>query len=426
MKIKNTTATRIAAALFSFTLLVTPLAALAAGPASANLQSAGNFTILAKSGISATGTTSITGNIAVSPAAATFITGFGLGLSSDTTFSTSKLIVGKAYASDYTAPTPAMLTTAISDMQNAYTDAAGRTNPTATELGAGNLGGLTITPGLYKWGTGVTIPSNVTLSGGANDIWIFQIAQTLSVSSGVQVILSGGAQASNIFWVVAGQTTLGTTANFSGTILDQTAIVMNTGATLTGRALAQTAVTLDANTIVPPAGGAAVAPTPIVQPVVSPTPTPTSTPTPSTTSTATSSSNTTSTNPNTAVTTQTATQTVDYGCVVGNTFSATTGRQCLSFVSNPIVSTSAVIVQIRNNTSNLNKGMNDPQVTVLQQFLIAQNKGVSAQALAAHGTTTFFGALTLAALAEFQASVGISPAIGNFGPITRGYISAHY
>ena len=138
-------------------------------------------------------------------------------------------------------------------MQTAYTNAAGRTLPTATELGAGNIGGLTLAPGLYKWGTGVIIPTNVTLSGGANDVWIFQIAQTLTVSSGVHVILSGGAQAKNIFWQVAGKTTLGTTSVFNGNILDKTAIVLNRGATLNGRALAQTAVTLIGDTVVEPA-----------------------------------------------------------------------------------------------------------------------------------------------------------------------------
>jgi len=88
--------------------------------------------------------------------------------------------------------------------------------------------------------------------GGPNDVWIFQTAQGLDISSGIHVILRGGAQAQNVYWVVAGQTTLGTGSAFNGNILDQTAIVLNTGATLDGRALAQTAVTLDANTVTSP------------------------------------------------------------------------------------------------------------------------------------------------------------------------------
>jgi hypothetical protein len=124
--------------------------------------------------------------------------------------------------------------------------------PDATELGAGNIGGMTLAPGLYKWGTGVTIPAELTLSGGANDVWIFQIAQTLNVGNGVHVTLTGGAQAENIFWQVAGQTTLGTTSVLNGNVLCKTAIVMNSGARLNGRALAQTAVTMIANTVTMP------------------------------------------------------------------------------------------------------------------------------------------------------------------------------
>ena len=145
------------------------------------------------------------------------------------------------------------MTTAVSDMETAYTDAAGRSIPDFINLGAGNISGLTLIPGLYKWGTGVLIASDVTLSGGPNDVWIFQIAENLTVSNGVMVTLSGGALPKNIFWQVAGQTALGTTADFKGIVLCQTAIVMNTGAVFHGRALAQTAVTLDANTVVQPA-----------------------------------------------------------------------------------------------------------------------------------------------------------------------------
>ena len=219
-----------------------------------NLGTAGNYVILAKSGISTTGTTSIVGNIGVSPIDSTAITGFGLIMDSLNEFSTSSLVTGKIYAADYAPPTPAVMTTAVSDMEIAYTDAAGRTLPDYTELGAGNIDGMTLAPGLYKWGTGVTIPNGVTLSGSSNDVWIFQIAQDLTVGNGAIVTLSGSAQAKNIFWQVAGQTTLGTTSEVKGNILSQTLIDMQTGATLKGRALAQTAVTLDANSVSLPAG----------------------------------------------------------------------------------------------------------------------------------------------------------------------------
>ncbi len=232
---------------WSFTTVATP----ASGPAAVNLGTAGNYVILAKSGVSTTGATQVVGDIGLSPAAGSLITGFALS-EPPTTFTTSALVTGKIWAADYDAPTPATLTTAISDMQTAYTDAAGRTLPDFTELGAGNIDGLTLVPGVYKWGTGVAIPIGVTLTGGSNDVWIFQIAQDLTVGNGAIVTLSGGAQAKNVFWQVAGQATLGTTANFKGIILSQTLISMNTGTMMLGRALAQTAVTLDATAITNP------------------------------------------------------------------------------------------------------------------------------------------------------------------------------
>src|SRR5678810_340438 len=132
-----------------------------------NLGTAGYFTALAKTGISTTGTTAIIGDIGVSPAAATYITGFGLGMDPSNHFSNSSLVTGKVYAADYAPPTPAVMTTAISDMELAYTDAAGRA-PGFTELFAGNLVvPHTLVPGVYKWSSGVLITPDLTLSGSA-------------------------------------------------------------------------------------------------------------------------------------------------------------------------------------------------------------------------------------------------------------------
>ncbi len=224
-----------------------------AAQAPVNLGTAGDLVILAKTGISTTGVTSIVGDIAVSPIDSTAITGFSLSVHASGEYSTSPLVTGKIYASDYAVPTPTNLTTAVGDMQIAYTDAAGRTLPDTTELGAGDISNRTIQPGLHKWGSGLLINTAVTLAGGPDDVWIFQIAQDLTVGGGAIVHLSGGARAANIFWQVAGEVNLGTGSHFEGVLLVETAIHMNTGATINGRLLAQTAVTLDANQVRSPA-----------------------------------------------------------------------------------------------------------------------------------------------------------------------------
>jgi hypothetical protein len=217
-----------------------------------NLGMANNFAILAKSGISTVPTSAITGNVGVSPAAATFITGFSLTADSTNVFATSPQVTGKLYAADYAAPTPSNMTTAVGDMERAFTDAAGRA-PDVTELGAGNIGGMTLAPGVYKWGTGLLIPTDVTLTGSATDVWIFQIAQDLTISSATNIVLTGGALPQNVFWQVAGLVDLGTTAHCEGVVLTQTSVTLRTGASIRGRLLAQTAVTIDSSAVVEPA-----------------------------------------------------------------------------------------------------------------------------------------------------------------------------
>ncbi len=240
---------------WSFTTNAVPLTGVPlTGLLPVNLGTAGNFAILAKSGISTVPNSVVTGDIGVSPIALTAITGFSEMMDASNTFSTSTQVIGKIYAANHMPPTPTYMTTTVSDMETAYTDAAGRTLPDFTELGAGEIGGLTLVPGLYKWGTGVLISTDVTLSGGPNDVWIFQIVGNLTMASATNVTLAGGALAKNIFWQVAGGAgvAIGTTAHFEGIILSQTAINLGTGASTNGRLLAQTAVTLDQNTVTQP------------------------------------------------------------------------------------------------------------------------------------------------------------------------------
>ena len=213
---------------------------------------AGTYVILAKSGISTVPLSAVTGNVGLSPAAETFITGFSLTADATNTFATSPQVTGKVNAADQTLPTPTTLTAAVGDMELAFTAAAGRA-PDVTELGAGNIGGMTVAPGVYKWGTGLLIPTNVTLTGSATDVWIFQVAQDLTVASAAKVVLTGGALPKNVFWQVAGLVDLGTTAHGEGIILSQTSITLGTGASINGRLLAQTAVNIAGSTVIAPA-----------------------------------------------------------------------------------------------------------------------------------------------------------------------------
>ncbi len=217
-----------------------------------NLRTAGNYAILAESAISTVPPAVVTGDLGLSPMAATFITNFSLVADATNVFATSTQVTGKIYAADDAVPTPSNLTTAIGDMGLAFTDAAGRA-PDVTELGAGSIGGMTLAPGVYQWGTGLLIPTDLTLHGSATAVWIFQIAQDLTVSSAVNVHLTGGALAKNVFWQVAGKVDLGTTSHLEGIVLCQTMINLQTGASIAGRLMAQTAVSLDASTVTQPA-----------------------------------------------------------------------------------------------------------------------------------------------------------------------------
>ena len=236
------------------TVLLSVSLAFAAEPvvtAPVDLGTAGNFTILAKSGISTVPHSVITGDIGVWPIAATAITGFGLTADATNVFATSPQITGKAYAADYASPTGSNLGTAVGDMGAAYADAAGRT-VNYTNLFAGDLSGRTLTPGVYKWNTAVKINSDVTLNGGPNDVFIFQVAKGINQATGTKIILTGGAQAKNIIWQAAETVAIGTDAHFEGIVLGKTNITLGTHASVNGRLLAQTAVTLIKNTVVAP------------------------------------------------------------------------------------------------------------------------------------------------------------------------------
>jgi hypothetical protein len=230
-----------------------PVGAACAGASCVPLGTASNYVILAKTGVSTVPSSVVTGNIGLSPAARNFLTGWSLiSEPTDTSFSSTQVAApGKLYAADNVGGTTSVdLTTAVGDMQTAYTAAAGKAGGACP--GVGIMSGLTIAPGVYTCANGVTIPTSITLSGTATDVWVFQFAQGLTQAAATQVILAGGALPKNVFWQVAGAVDIGTTALMQGVILSQTSINLQAGAKVNGRLLAQSAVTLNQNKITVP------------------------------------------------------------------------------------------------------------------------------------------------------------------------------
>ena len=207
----------------------------ACGMEPVDLASSGSFAVLAGQTVTNTGLTTVTGDLGVSPGSA--VTGFGPGV-----------LIGSQHAGD------AIAATAMADLTTAYNEVAGRSLCFVTV--ADNIGGTTLTPGLYRSTSTLAISSGeLTLDaqGDADAIFVFQMASSLTVTSGRQVILANGAKSENVYWQVGSAATIGTTASFHGTILAEAAITLETGATLIGRALVRAdAVTLDANTVTLP------------------------------------------------------------------------------------------------------------------------------------------------------------------------------
>ena len=210
-----------------------------------NLRTAGNYAVLSRRAISGTGAM-VTGDVGISPSMSNSITGFALS-TPPTTFATSSQVIGKVYARDFLAPTPATLVTAVQDLQLAVTEAATRT-PTVTGAG-GEIGGMTLAPGIYHWDL-VAITTDVTLSGSATDVWIFQVAGTLGMAAAMKVVLVGGAQPENVFWQVTGAMTIGANAQFNGVVLTSGAFTSGAGSLITGRLLSQMEITITNSVVV--------------------------------------------------------------------------------------------------------------------------------------------------------------------------------
>ena len=244
-----------------------PAGSTCTGTGCVDMGTVANYVVLAEAGISYTPTATvsstprITGNIGVSPAAASTITGFALNLPAGGAYATSTLLAGAAYAPGYAPPTPSNLTTAVNDRLTAYNAAFGRPpaggglaggSPGTACPGVGALGGITLTPGVYECTVDLSIApaTNLTLSGAG--VYIIKTSGKLTQGASARVNLTGGALPQNVFWQVAGAVSIGASAHMEGVILTDSNIALVTSATVKGRLLAKTSVAMDNNTVTQP------------------------------------------------------------------------------------------------------------------------------------------------------------------------------
>lgn len=229
----------------------TGVGGLGRGPEPVNLGTAGNFAILAEQAIRDISPSTVSGDVGLTPASGTLVD-----------LTCAEMVTGVIYTVPGAGPpcrveNAGLLLTAKNDGVAAFFDARDNRAPDYIDLGGGNIGGRNLGPATYKWNTPVAIPSNLTLTGGPNDVWIFQIWQSdenvisLSVSSGVQIILAGGALPQNVYWVIGGAD-LGSNSQFKGVIMADFSIVLKTGASIDGRVLAGSAAELDHNRVAQP------------------------------------------------------------------------------------------------------------------------------------------------------------------------------
>uniref|UniRef100_A0A7S0SR88 Ice-binding protein n=1 Tax=Mantoniella antarctica TaxID=81844 RepID=A0A7S0SR88_9CHLO len=217
-----------------------------------NLQSAGNFAVLTKTGVSTVPSSEITGNVGVWPITYAAMTGFSVSLPITDALTSTQVKEGSLYGAGMPGKTESVLAKAISDMETAYTDAASRSPADFVNHESGRLGGKTLAPGLYKFTTAVGFDDDCTLMGSATDTWIFQIAEGMSINSDKKIILAGGALAKNVVWAVKGVSSFGARSHFEGIVLGATSATFVTDSSITGRVLVQTAVTLQKTTVTEP------------------------------------------------------------------------------------------------------------------------------------------------------------------------------
>lgn len=231
---------------------------------SGSLGTAQSFAILAASTVTSTGSSTVTGDLGLSPG--TSVTGFP-----------PAVLTGVLYVAN------ALALQAQNDSATAYTSLSGEAS---TALISSELGGTTRTPGVYDAASGnFALTGTLTLDaqGDSNAVFIFRASSTLITAGASGVVLANGAQACNVFWLVGSSATLGANSQLKGSVLASVSITLTTGALLEGRALARTgAVTLDGNVVIVPSCAVVATPTPTTTPsatpIVTPTPTPIASP----------------------------------------------------------------------------------------------------------------------------------------------------
>jgi hypothetical protein len=210
--------------------------------------------MLAETAITGAAGVSVTGNIGLDLTSAAITALGALTVDGSGNFSTSPQVSGDIFALDYSASTTNLLSTAITTLQSAYSSALSETSGAITNTNNGaslNIGGMTFAPGIYYWNAGISIPAGsvVTLNGGPNDVWIFQITGALTIGANSQIVLTGSAQAQNVFWVPA-SATVGASDLVSGIVMSGSTITFGANSTNNGNLFSQSAITLGAGDII--------------------------------------------------------------------------------------------------------------------------------------------------------------------------------
>ncbi|KAJ7643861.1 hypothetical protein FB45DRAFT_282800 [Roridomyces roridus] len=222
---------------------------LAAGPVPIAMGSVGSFAVLAGTHVTGSSDSLVVGDLGVGHAVNKSVAGFTLAQDASQQFWTSPQVQGRVMGTTDAPPTPALIAAGLQDLNSALNDAMSRLNPDFSNLQDGRIGGSNLTPGLYLWTTGVTISSDITISGGPTDTFIFVLTGSFNQAVDVKMTLVGGALPQNIFWVFAGTATVGSGATFQGNLLSKSNLAVDMAALINGGVYALKTISLEHATV---------------------------------------------------------------------------------------------------------------------------------------------------------------------------------